>query len=123
MRSEEFTNTQESYSFCICNFISYKQDILQNKQTRLWSQALRITREQSRQTNVRQTQEEHDNTIQTKTTSRVWRTTLSESIQVILKTFRLGVNTFLDHALFQLLDVVDTLSSGHNLFTTHEEII
>lgn len=53
----------------------------------------------------------------------MWRTTLSESIQIVLETFRLGVNTLLDHTLFQLLDVVDTLSSGHDLFAAHEEII
>lgn len=51
------------------------------------------------------------------------RTTLAESRQVVLESLLVGVEALGDHRLLQLLDVVNTLSTGHDLLTTHEEVI
>jgi len=89
----------------------------------LRTQTLRVTREQRSQANVRQSQEEHDNPVQTQATTSVRRASLTESIEVVLESFLVRVNTFSNHRSLQFLNVVDTLGTGHDLLTTHEEVI
>ena len=91
--------------------------------TSLGTQPLGIAREQGSQTDVRQSQEEHDNAVQTQTTTGVRRTSLTESVEVVLEALLVGVDALVDHGSLQLLDVVDTLSSRHDLFTAHEEVV
>lgn len=89
----------------------------------LRAQALRVTGEQRRQPDVRQSQEEHDNPVQTQSTTGVGRTSLAEGVQVVLETLLVRVNSLCDHRGLQLLDVVDTLSTRHDLLATHEEVV
>lgn len=49
------------------------------------------------------------------------RSTQTESINIILHTLRID-SSFL-HSLFKVLGVVNTLSSGKNLLTSHEEVV
>lgn len=51
------------------------------------------------------------------------RATLAESIEVILEALLGRVQTLVAHRLLQLGDVVDTLGTGHDLLTTHEEVV
>lgn len=51
------------------------------------------------------------------------RTSLAESVEVVLEALLVRVNTLVEHRSLQLLDVVDTLSSRHDLFTAHEEVV
>lgn len=51
------------------------------------------------------------------------RTSLAESVQVVLKALLVGIDSLGNHRGLQLLDVVDTLGTGHDLLTTHEEVI
>ena len=89
----------------------------------LWPQTLRVTREQRCQSHVRQSQEEHHDTVQSQATTGVRRAALAESIQVILKALLGRVQTLAAHRCLQLLDVMDTLGSRHDLLATHEEVI
>lgn len=115
-----------SFVFISCRYkvlLVVYTNLLPSRTRRLRAQTLRVTGEQGRQTNVGQTQEEHDNTVQTKTTTGVGRAALAESIQVVLKALLVGVDALGAHRLHQLVDVVNTLGTGHDLFTTHEEVI
>lgn len=87
------------------------------------AQTLGVTGEQRSQTNVRQAKEEHDNTVQTETTTGVRRAALAESVEVVLEALLVRLETLSAHRLFQLLDIVDTLGTGHDLLTTHEEVV
>lgn len=87
------------------------------------TQTLGVTGEQRSQTDVRQAKEEHDNAVQAKTTTGVGWATLAESVEVVLKALLVRLKTLSTHGLLQLLDIVDTLSTGHDLLTTHEKVI
>lgn len=50
-------------------------------------------------------------------------TTLAESIEVILEALLVRLKTLSAHRLLQLLDIVDTLGTGHDFLTTHEEVV
>lgn len=50
-------------------------------------------------------------------------TTLAESIEVILEALLVRLKTLSTHRLLQLLDIVDTLGTGHDLLSTHEEVV
>jgi hypothetical protein len=52
----------------------------------LRSNTVRVSREQRRKTNVRQTQPQHDNTLQTDTTTGMRRASVAESIDIIAQT-------------------------------------
>jgi hypothetical protein len=87
------------------------------------TETLGVTGEQRSQTDVRQAKEEHNNTVEAETTTSVRGTTLAESIEVILEAFLVRLETLGAHGLLQLLDIIDTLSTGHDLLATHEEIV
>lgn len=87
------------------------------------TQTLRVTGEQRGQADVRQAKEKHDNAVQTKTTTGVGRAALAESVKVVLKALLVRFKSLSTHRLLQLLDIVDTLSTRHDLLTTHEEVI
>lgn len=50
-------------------------------------------------------------------------TTLAESIEVILEALLVRLKTLSTHRLLQFLDIVDTLGTGHDLLSTHEEVV
>lgn len=50
-------------------------------------------------------------------------TTLAESIEVILEALLVRLKTLSAHRLLQFLDIVDTLGTGHDLLSTHEEVV
>lgn len=87
------------------------------------TQTLGVTGEQRSKTDVRQAKEEHDNTVQAKTTTGVRRATLAESVEVVLEALLVRLEALSAHRLLQLLDIVDTLGTGHDLLTTHEEVV
>lgn len=81
--------------------------------THSWRQPARVAREQARETDVGQTQPEHDDTVETDTTTSVWWTSIPESIDVVLETRRLWVDgrDALLHSSFEEFGVVDTLGA------------
>lgn len=51
------------------------------------------------------------------------RAALAESIEIILEALLVGLKTLGAHRLLKLLDIVNTLSTGHDLLATHEEVV
>lgn len=48
---------------------------------------------------------------------------MAESVEVVLEALLGRVETLGAHGSLQLIDVVNTLSTGHDLLTTHEEVV
>lgn len=90
---------------------------------RSWTQTLGVTGEQRSQTDVRQAEEEHNNTVQAETTAGVRRAALAESIEVILEALLVRLKALGAHRLLELLDIVDTLGTRHDFLATHEEVV
>lgn len=89
----------------------------------LRSQSLRITRERCCLSNIVQTQEEHDDTVQAQTTTGVWSTPLSEGIHVIRKPVRSRIDALVSHRSLQFGGIVYPLSSRHDLLASHEKVV
>jgi len=55
----------------------------------------------------------------------VWRTAVLESVDVVFQTSVVWVDRadVLAHSLLEEVGVVDTLSTGQDLLTTHEEVV
>lgn len=90
---------------------------------RLRSQSSRISREQRSSSNVLQVQEEHDNSLQTDSSTSMRGSAVLESIDVVLQAKRLGVNLMSSHSLLEEGGVVDSLGARENLLSSHEEIV
>lgn len=50
-------------------------------------------------------------------------TSLSESVDIISESIRIGVDTLFTHGGFQLIGIVDSLSTRHDFLSSHEEIV
>ena len=87
----------------------------------LLREAPRIPWNQASPSNVTEFQHQHDDTLETNTSSTVGRGAPLEAIEVV--GHRLRVNISFPHLLLQKDGIVDTLAAGKNLLTTNEDII
>ena len=92
---------------------------------KLWRESAGVSGEQAGEPDVRQTQPEHDDTLQTDSTTGVRRAAVAESVDVVAQALVLGVDgrDALAHALLQEGRVVDALRAGHDLLAAHEEVV
>ena len=92
--------------------------------SRLRSQPRWVSGEQAGEPDIGQTQPKHDDTLQTNSTAGVRRTSVLESIDVVLETRVLWVDgrDVFAHSLLQELRVVNTLSTRQDFLAAHEEV-
>ena len=86
----------------------------------LLGETSRVPRNQAAPSDVTGFQHQHDNALETDT-STVRRTTPLETVEVV--GHRLGINLGLPHLLFEEDGVVNMLSAGKDLFASDEDIV
>lgn len=96
---------------------------IQSNVIQLRSKSSRVSREERGPSNVLKIKEKHDDSLETDTSTGMRGSAVSKSIDVVLKTQRLGINLVGSHSLLEELGVVDSLGSRQNLLSSHEEVV